>query len=83
MSSKDGFRIKYIEELYKTKNIMWLIKELEAIDRIVESYRNQLFFSFLPEVHKKKIKQTIEYEEKVKEKIRDYLSILIDDKTSW
>ena len=72
MSVREPFRTEYIDNLYKAKNLEGLKKELDSVERIIESYESNLLFS-LSDFDKEKTEKSLKYEKKVKEKLHQYI----------
>jgi len=79
MPEREPFRTEYIDKLYKAKNVKWLKKELEFIDRILKDYENELV-NVINTSKEEKVKQAIFHEKAVRDKIEKYLKEIL---SSW
>jgi len=69
---REPHRTEYINKLYNEKNVEWLNKEKEIINRVIKSYANNLL-SIFDLIEKKRYEQAINYEKEVREQIEKYL----------
>jgi hypothetical protein len=67
---------KYIKELYENKDLRWLKEEYKRVKRIIENEKKQLKETFLLELEKNRIKQNLEYNEKLLIQIEKYIKEL-------
>ena len=72
MPSREPLRTIYIDNLYKSKNLEGLKKELASVERVIRSYETDLLLT-LPDFHKKEKEEALEHEKQVKEKIQQYI----------
>jgi len=72
MLSREPLRTIYIDNLYKSKNLEGLKKELESVERVIKSYETDLILA-LSDLHKEEMKKALKHEKKVKEKIQQYI----------
>jgi len=76
MPTREPHRTEYIDRLYKEKNIEWLQKEIEAVNRIISSYASDLL-SVFNLLEKEKFEKAISNERDIRDKIEKYLFSLM------